>query len=83
VRVPNKQQTLHVAASTIDVNPSRLIDLLRSTLERVEQSEQSDEQQSAVRKLRRSVVLAIAESELQKMEPLAPETSFNPANSAA
>jgi len=44
----------------------KLIDLLRSTLERVEQSEESEDKQAAVSKLRRSVVLTIAERELRQ-----------------
>ena len=44
----------------------KLIDLLRSTLERVEQSEDSADKQAAVSKLRRSVVLTIAERELRE-----------------
>lgn len=67
-----------MAASTIYVTRKipRLIDLMRSTLERVERAEQSEEQQrSAVRGLRRSVVLTIAEREVRKAQQLSPETA--------
>jgi len=39
---------------------------VRSTLERVESSEASDDKQSAVQQLRRSVIRVIAERELRK-----------------
>ena len=45
------------------MNLPKLIDLLRSTLERVEESEESPDRQAAVLKLRRSVVLTLAERE--------------------
>ena len=56
----------------------KLIDLLRSTLERVEQSEESADKQEAVTKLRRSVVLTIAERELREcadVENVSPKDS--------
>lgn len=64
-----------MAASTLYVTRKipRLIDLMRSTLERVERAEQSEEQRSAVRGLRRSVVLTIAEREVRKAQQLSPE----------
>jgi hypothetical protein len=48
---------------------------MRSTLERVERAEQSEEQRSAMRGLRRSVVLTIAEREVRKAQQLSPETA--------
>jgi len=42
----------------------RLIDLVRSTLERVASSERSEDQKSAIDGLRRSVIRNIAEHEL-------------------
>jgi hypothetical protein len=45
---------------------SRFVNLVRSTLERVESSESAAESESAVRELRRSVVRVIAERELRK-----------------
>jgi hypothetical protein len=48
---------------------------MRSTLERVERAEQSEEQRAAMRGLRRSVVLTIAEREVRKAQQLSPETA--------
>ena len=55
---------------------SRFIDLVRSTLERVESSELAGDKKSAVPQLRRSVVRIIAEHEVRKstLDPL-PEPS--------
>ncbi len=51
----------------VGVKFPKLMDLVRSTLERVEQSEgESPHKQAAVSKLRRSVVLTIAERELRE-----------------
>ena len=44
---------------------NRFIDLMRSTLERVESSEAAQDKQDAVGKLRRSVVRIIADRELR------------------
>lgn len=71
VRAPQRlRRAAYICARRIhpDVKhrDSRFVNLVRSTLERVENSEPAKENESAVRELRRSVVRVIAERELRR-----------------
>jgi len=61
----------------------RLIDLVRSTLERVEKSEQSEGTEAAVQGLRRSAVRTIAEHELRVSDAVVLPAEPEPEDSAA